>query len=85
MLSKNVKYWLGYSFDQFSQKEDITPLYNVEESLENTIQEWNSECDEGNEIFRENDVYQILGVAKLFYNEVGYITKNILRAMIAQN
>ena len=83
MISKESVYWLGYSVDEFSTKEDLKPRYNLEEAIKEAISyEYWGNLD-GMEV--KVAYKDILAIAEPFYNEVGYITINILQAMICQH
>jgi len=84
MISKESVYWLGYSVDEFSTKEDLQPRYNLEEAIKEAIEYWENLAEIEEELVFV--VYEdILAIAEPFYNEVGYITINILQAMICQH
>ena len=83
MISNKSVYWLGYSVDEYSTIKDIQPKYNLEEAIKEAIEFWES-YDVGNSEFSV-EYEDILAIAEPFYNEVGYITINILQAMICQH
>jgi hypothetical protein len=82
---KVVKYWMGYYIDEHTLSHEIFAYTDLEEAIQEGIEDWNSYCEEGNEITTEEEKETIRKVAKPFFTNTGFISISILQAMIAQS
>lgn len=85
MNLKEVQYWIGYYIDEYTFTEEIQAYYNFEDGFKEAIMDWNAECEEGNEIEKEEDIARVRDVAASFHFKTGWISISIIHAMIAQS
>ena len=84
----NLEYWTWYEFDtsvQGGPKEmtvKCTTMPTVLKCIDNTINLWNEESEEGE--LSKGDEKWIRELAIQFYKKFGYINGNIISAMIMQ-
>jgi hypothetical protein len=82
---EDIKYWEDYNIDT-SYQGDLsfsTKVENFDIVFEEAIETWNDEADEENQI-NNNQVRKIEKLAYGFFERKGWISINIIHAMIAQ-
>jgi predicted transcriptional regulator len=74
-----------YYIDEHTLSHEIFAYTNLEDALLDSIEEWNSQCENGSEITTEGEKDIIRKVARPFFNNTGFISISILHAMIVQS
>lgn len=79
MEKATIEYWAGYNEDGASSIITRTGLLNA---LKDAQDEWNRGCDKGSEIIELEP--KVISTAEEFFDAAGYISVDIILAMITQ-
>ena len=89
MISKSVvkesidtNYWIKYNKNPNGESSQSKKSNNFEYTFKDALNDWNSE---GEDVVSGSDAQKIKKLAKEFFDKEGYITYNIVYAMIMQS
>ena len=89
MISKSVvkesidtNYWIKYNKNPNGESSQSKKSNNFEYTFKDALNDWNSE---GEDAVSGSDAQKIKKLAKEFFDKEGYITYNIVYAMIMQS
>jgi hypothetical protein len=83
--SIDVKYWSDYNKDTSGQgeKEHEVKSKDFEDTFEDAVVYWNQEADGGGAILNPQ-IQKIKKLAQEFFKKAGWISVNVIHAMISQ-
>jgi len=81
----DVKYWTDYNVDTSGQgkKEFAIKSKDFEDTFEDAVSEWNREAEKESMI-KGSEIAAIKKLAMEFYKKAGWISVNVIQAMISQ-
>ena len=84
--SINVKYWADYNTDTSGQgqKEHEVKSKDFEDTFEDAVVYWNQEADGAENRIKGAQIQKIKKLAQEFFKKEGWISVNVIQAMIAQ-
>jgi hypothetical protein len=82
----DTKYWMDYNVDTSgkSPKDFADKNKNFEDCFSHGVSEWNSEAEGAENRIKGAQIDKVKKIAKEFFNKEGFITVNIVLAMIMQ-
>jgi hypothetical protein len=80
--SINTNYWIKYNKNPNGESSQSKKSNNFESTFKDALRSWNSE---GEDVVNSSDAQKIKKLAKEFFDKEGYITYNIVYAMIMQS
>jgi hypothetical protein len=80
--SINTNYWIKYNKNPNGESSQSKKSNNFEYTFKDALTDWNSE---GEDVVSGSDAQKIKKLAKEFFDKEGYITYNIVYAMIMQS
>ena len=80
--SINTNYWIKYNKNPNGESSQSKKSNNFEYTFKDALNDWNSE---GEDVVSGSDAQKIKKLAKEFFDKEGYITYNIVYAMIMQS
>ena len=82
----DTKYWMDYNVDTSgkSPKDFADKNKNFEDCFSHGVSEWNSEAEGAENRIAGAKIDKVKKIAKEFFNKEGWISVNIVLAMIAQ-
>ena len=80
--SINTNYWIKYNKNPQGKYSQSKKSNNFEYTFKDALNDWNSE---GEDVVSGSDAQKIKKLAKEFFDKEGYITYNIVYAMIMQS
>ena len=85
-INVNVKYWSGYNTDTSGQgkKEHEVKSKDFEDTFEDAVVYWNQEADGTENQIKGAQIQKIKKLAQEFFKKAGWISSNVIQAMIAQ-
>jgi hypothetical protein len=84
--SIDVKYWEDYNTDTSGQgkKEHEVKSKDFEDTFEDAVVYWNQEADGAENRIKGAQIQKIKKLAQEFFKKAGWISSNVIQAMIAQ-
>jgi hypothetical protein len=84
--SIDVKYWAEYNLDSSGQSTEhfAEKSKDFEETFEDAVTEWNAEADGAENRIKGAQIQKIKKLAQEFFKKAGWISVNVIQAMIAQ-
>lgn len=84
--SIDVKYWADYNTDTSGQgkKEHEVKSKDFEDTFEDAVVYWNQEADGAENRIKGAQIQKIKKLAQEFFKKAGWISSNVIQAMIAQ-
>jgi hypothetical protein len=84
--SIDVKYWEDYNTDTSGQgkKEHEVKSKDFEDTFEDAVVYWNQEADGAENRIKGAQIPKIKKLAQEFFKKAGWISSNVIQAMIAQ-
>ena len=84
--SIDVKYWADYNTDTSGQgkKEHEVKSKDFEDTFEDAVVYWNQEADGAENRIKGAQIQKIKKMAQEFFKKAGWISSNVIQAMIAQ-
>ena len=84
--SIDVKYWSDYNTDTSGQgkKEHEVKSKDFEDTFEDAVVYWNQEADGAENRIKGAQIQKIKKMAQEFFKKAGWISSNVIQAMIAQ-
>ena len=84
--SIDVKYWSDYNTDTSGQgqKEHEVKSKDFEDTFEDAVVYWNQEADGAENRIKGAQIQKIKKLAEEFFKKAGWISSNVIQAMIAQ-
>jgi len=84
--SIDVKYWEDYNTDTSGQgkKEHEEKSTDFEDTFEDAVVYWNQEADGAENRIKGAQIQKIKKLAQEFFKKAGWISSNVIQAMIAQ-
>ena len=81
----DTKYWADYNTDSSGEgkKEHEVKSKDFEDTFEYAVDDWNQEADGGGAIL-DPQIQKIKKLAQEFFKKAGWISVNVIHAMIAQ-
>ena len=82
----DTKYWAGYNTDTSGQgnKEFANKSKDFEDTFEDAVVYWNQEADGAENRIKGAQIQKIKKMAQEFFKKAGWISSNVIQAMIAQ-
>jgi hypothetical protein len=80
--SIDTNYWIKYNKNPNGESSQSKKSNNFEYTFKDALNDWNSE---GEDVVSGSDAQKIKKLAKEFFDKEGYITYNIVYAMIMQS
>ena len=82
----NTKYWADYNTDTSGQgkKEHEVKSTDFEDTFEDAVVYWNQEADGAENRIKGAQIQKIKKMAQEFFKKAGWISSNVIQAMIAQ-
>lgn len=82
----DVKYWSDYNTDTSGQgkKEHEVKSKDFEDTFEDAVVYWNQEADGAENRIKGAQIQKIKKMAQEFFKKAGWISSNVIQAMIAQ-
>ena len=82
----DTKYWAGYNKDTSGQgkKEHEVESKDFEDAFEDAVVYWNQEADGAENRIKGSQIQKIKKLAQEFFKKAGWISSNVIQAMIAQ-
>jgi hypothetical protein len=80
--SIDTNYWIKYNKNPNGESSQSKKSNNFEYTFKDALNDWNSE---GEDVVSGSDAQRIKKLAKEFFDKEGYITYNIVYAMIMQS
>ena len=82
----DTKYWAGYNKDTSGQgnRRFEFPEYDFDDAFNYAVEDWNAEADGSENSIKGAQINKVKKLAMQFFKKEGYITINIIQAMIAQ-
>jgi hypothetical protein len=80
--SINTNYWIKYNKNPNGKSSESKKSNNFEYTFKDAMRGWNSEEED---VVSSSDAQKIKKLAKEFFDKEGYITYNIVYAMIMQS
>jgi len=82
----DTNYWADYNKDTSGQgnKEHEVKTKDFEEAFEDAVVYWNQEADGAENRIKGAEIQKVKKLAQEFFKKEGYISVNIIQAMIAQ-
>lgn len=83
----DAKYWAGYNKDTSGQgqKKHEVKSKDFEDTFEDAVVYWNQEADGSENLTKDVQIQKVRKMAEEFFKKEGYISVNIVQAMIAQS
>jgi hypothetical protein len=84
--SIDTKYWADYNTDTSGQgkKEHEVKSKDFEDTFEDAVVYWNQEADGAENRIKGAQIQKIKKLAQEFFKKAGWISNNVIQAMIAQ-
>jgi hypothetical protein len=84
--SIDIKYWEDYNTDTSGQgkKEHEVKSKDFEDTFEDAVVYWNQEADGAENRIKGAQIQKIKKLAQEFFKKAGWISSNVIQAMIAQ-
>ena len=85
--SIDVKYWSAYNDDagvQGQSKHYSDKSTDFEDTFEDAVTEWNQEADGAENMIKGAKIQKIKKLAQEFFKQAGWISVNVIQAMIMQ-
>ena len=82
----DIKYWSDYNTDTSGQgkKEHEEKSKDFEDTFEDAVVYWNQEADGAENRIKGAQIQKIKKMAQEFFKKAGWISSNVIQAMIAQ-
>lgn len=82
----DIKYWVDYNTNASGQgkKEHEVNSKNFEDTFEDALVYWNQEADGAENRIKGAQIQKIRKIAQEFFKKAGWISINVIQAMIAQ-
>lgn len=82
----DTKYWAGYNKDTSGQgnRKFELPEYDFDKCFDYAVEDWNTEADGSENRIKGAQINKVKKIAMEFFKKEGYISVNIVQAMIAQ-
>ena len=85
--SMDIKYWTDYNDEAgrtFAAKEFAEKSKDFDETFEEAVDDWNNEADGDENRIKSDQINNIEKLAKEFFKKAGWISINVVQAMIMQ-